>query len=326
VPRKPSHKANGSTRKPSHDGEGRGPRDGEPRDGEGSARAVWTGSLGFGLVQVPVRLFARERPNELAFHQVDRRDHAPIGYERVNKETHEPVAWGDVAKAYEIEKGRLVIVTDEDFENANVEANHAIEIQDFVDAASIGSAYFERPYFVVPERRGEKAYGVLRDVVAKRNLAGVGLVVLRTRQHLCAVVAEGELLTLQILRFAHELRPAREVGGAGNAKATPREIQLAEQLVERMVVDWDPARYKDRYRDDLLDALRHKAETGELEPRHVPEEAEPRRAIDLVDLLQRSVAGARNTNAARSGRGGAARSPHGPQRAHTRKKRTTHVA
>jgi hypothetical protein len=119
-------------------------------DGASSSRPLWTGSIGFGLVQIPVRLYTRERSNDLAFHQVDRRDHALIGYERINRNTHRPVAWGDIVKGYEIEKGQFVIVTDEDFEKANVQASRSIEIQDFVASVAIAPAFFDRPYLALP--------------------------------------------------------------------------------------------------------------------------------------------------------------------------------
>ena len=259
---------------------------------------MWTGSVGFGLVQIAVKLYPRERTNDLAFHQVDKRDGALIGYERVNKATQKPVAWGDIAKGYELHKGQFVIVTDDDFEKANVAASQTIEIQDFVAATEIPVEYFDRPYFILPDKRGAKAYGVMRDAMAKKGLAALGYVVLRTRQHLCAVVPEGDLLVLELLRFAHELKPAREVasGMTGAAKASPKEIELAEQLIDRMVVDWDPAKYKDSYRDDLLAAIRHKAATGSLEPRNVPAAARTQ-AIDLVSLLEKSVANAKGSKA-----------------------------
>jgi DNA end-binding protein Ku len=267
-----------------------------------TARAVWIGAVSFGLVQIPVRLQARERVNDLTFHQIDRRDHAPIGYERVNKDTGKPVAWGDIAKGYEIQKGQMVIVDDDDFEKANVTASHTIEIQDFVDASTIGPAFFDRPYVLLPDRSGRKAYAVLRDVLRKKGLAAVGLVVLRTRQHLCAVTAEGDVLVLELLRFAHELRPLREIARGPDvaaSKPTAKELALAEQLIDRMVAAWEPARYKDTYRDDLLAAIRRKAEKGVLEPQHVP--APPRaRPIDLASLLEKSVASARKKRANRA--------------------------
>jgi DNA end-binding protein Ku len=271
-----------------------------PRERDG--RAVWTGAVGFGLVQIPVRLQARERVNDLTFHQIDRRDHAPIGYERVNKDTGKPVGWGDIAKAYEIQKGQMVIVDDDDFAKANVTASHTIEIQDFVDASTIGPAFFDRPYVLLPDRSGQKAYAVLRDVLRKKALAAVGLVVLRTRQHLCAVTAEGDVLVLELLRFAHELRPLREIAGGPDvaaSKPTAKELALAEQLIDRMVAAWEPARYKDTYRDDLLAAIRRKAEKGVLEPQHVPA-SPPARPVDLASLLEKSVASAKKKRAKRA--------------------------
>ncbi len=300
APRKAAPRRAPSTATPSNDHEAPRPR-----------RAIWTGSVGFGLVQIPVRVYPRERPNDIAFHQIDRRDRAPIGYERINKETHEAVDWRDVAKGWEVRKGEFVIVDDEDFEKANVEASRTIEIQDFVPATSIEPAYYDRPYVLSPDGRGNKAYFVLRDALAKRELAAVGLVVLRTRQHLCAVFADGDALSLELLRFAHELRPAREVGGVGEprVKATPKEVALAEQLIDRMVVDWDPAKYRDSYRDELLAALREKAKTGKIEPRNVPARRGPA-PLDLAALLEKSVAGARKKKNKR------AASAHRAHRAH----------
>ncbi len=268
-----------------------------------SAHAVWTGSIGFGLVQIPVRLHSREQNNELAFHQIDRRDGAPVGYERINKDTGKPVEWGDIARAYELQKGQMVIVADEDFEKANVTASHTIEIQDFVAVSAIPAAFFDRPYFLLPDQRGQKAYAVLRDVLAAKNLTAVALVVLRTRQHLCGVRAEGDLLALELLRFAHELRPSREIArramGAGSSKPSAKELALAGQLIDRMVVDWDPDRYKDSYRDDLLVAIRRKAETGIVAPQHVPV-ALRAPVLDLASLLEKSVA---STKKRANGRG-----------------------
>jgi|HubBroStandDraft_6_1064221.scaffolds.fasta_scaffold154933_3 DNA end-binding protein Ku len=268
-----------------------------------SAHAVWTGSIGFGLVQIPVRLHSREQTNELAFHQVDRRDGAPIGYERINKDTGKPVQWGDIAKAYELQKGQMVIVADEDFVKANVTASHTIEIQDFVAASAVPPAFFDRPYFLLPDKRGQKAYAVLREVLAARNLAAVALMVLRTRQHLCAVTSEGDLLGLELLRFAHELRPSREIErraiDTGSSKPSAKELALAGQLIDGMVVDWDPDRYKDSYRDDLLAAIRRKAETGIVAPQHLP--VAPRGPVlDLAGLLEQSVASAKKRRRTRA--------------------------
>ncbi|MEO7114165.1 MAG: Ku protein, partial [Polyangiaceae bacterium] len=189
-------------------------RDGAANEtGEPSQRALWTGTIGFGLVQIPVSLVPAEKSGELAFHQLDERDMSPIGYERINKSTGEKVAWEHIVKGYEVAKGKYVVVTDEDFKHANVAATQSIDIEDFVGRDEIHPTYYERPYYLVPAKQGHKAYAVLRDALAEKNLVAVATVVIRTRQHLCAVLAEGNRLLLELLRFEHELRPMHNVSG-----------------------------------------------------------------------------------------------------------------
>ncbi len=257
--------------------------------GESSARrALWKGSVSFGLVQIPVSLVTAERTHELTFHQLDRRDDSPIGYERINKRSGQKVPWADIVKGYEVSKDRYVTVTDEDFKRANVEASQTIDIQDFVDASEIPPAYYERPYYLVPEGKNAKAYGVLRDAMVRKNLAAVALVVIRTRQHLCAVLARDGGLQLELLRFAHELRKAPPL--AATPTATAREVELGEQLIASMTGRWDPAKYKDTYSDDLLAAIHEKAARGTIAPRNVPPDRAKAPVLDLVALLQQSVA------------------------------------
>jgi DNA end-binding protein Ku len=255
-------------------------------DVDAGERALWKGALAFGLVQIPVSITTAESPHELSFHQLDRRDNAPVGYDRINKVTGKKVAWNDIVKGYEVSKGNFVIVTDEDFKKANVAASQTIDIQDFVETSAIPSAYFERPYHLIPQGKSPKAYAMLRDAMARKKLVGIGLVVIRARQHLCAVVSRGSVLELELLRFEHELRPAPRA--APSSKATPKEIKLAEQLIEQMVSRWEPGKYKDTYRDELLSAIHEKARTGVIEPRNVPAPHLP--ATDLFALLQKSMA------------------------------------
>jgi DNA end-binding protein Ku len=264
-----------------------GPRSsGASNDVGASERALWKGAIAFGLVQIPVSIATAETAHELAFHQLDRRDDAPIGYDRINKVTGKKVAWSDIVKGYEISKGKYVILTDEDFKSANVAASQTIDIEDFVEASEIPPAYFERPYHLLPEGKGPKAFAVLRDAMARKKLVGIGRVVIRTRQHLCAVVPRRDGLDLELLRFEHELReaPRRTVA---SPKATPKEIELAEQLIDHMVSRWEPGKYKDTYRDELLSAIHEKAHAGVVEPRNLPAAQSP--AIDLVALLQKSM-------------------------------------
>jgi len=262
-------------------------------------RAIWKGAISFGLVQIPVSLVAAERPNELAFHQLDRRDHAPIGYQRINKHTGKKVDWADIVRGYEISKGSFVIITDDDFAKVNVEASQTIDILEFVDAPSIPLAYFERPYYLLPDGRSRKAYAVLRDALAGKNLVAIALVVIRTRQHLAAVIPSGDRLELELLRFPHELRAAPTLGEAASlraGRATPKETALAEQLIDAMVAPWDPSKYKDTYRDQLLAAIHEKAKTGTIEAQNVPSRRGAT-VTDLLSLLQKSV---RQKNAPRA--------------------------
>jgi DNA end-binding protein Ku len=270
------------------------------------ARALWTGAVSFGLVQIPVRMLTAERADELSFHQLDRHDLSPIGYERVNKVTGKKVAWGDIVKGYQLARDEFVVMTDEDFAHANVAATQTIDILDFVGAGEIPPAYFERPYHLVPDGRSAKAYTVLREAMKKKRLVAVAQVVIRTRQHLCAVIPEGDLLELDILRFAHELKAA-PTADVAHARATDKELAMAETLIDAMVGPWKPSKYKDTYRDDLLAAIHEKAKRGAVAAHNVPTATRKATTADLLEILRKSVA-------ATKGRG--------PQKAHPRKART----
>jgi DNA end-binding protein Ku len=259
-------------------------------------RAIWKGSLGFGLVQIPVALYSAEKRNELSLSLLDRHDLAPVGFERINKRTGEKVEWKDIVKGYAYQKGKYVVVTDEDIKNANVRATQTIDILAFVDASEISPLYYDTPYYLGPTKQGAKAYAILRDTLRKSGKVGIAKVVIRTRQHLASVRVEGDVLVLQLMRFAHELKPLDEIEVPDEArkapKATAREIEMANQLIASMEEPWKPAQYHDEYRDDLLARIKKKAQHGEIED--VPEaQAAPAergaKVIDLADLLRRSV-------------------------------------
>jgi DNA end-binding protein Ku len=219
-------------------------------------RAIWKGSIAFGLVQIPVSLKPAEEPDELSFDLLDRRDLSPVGYERVNKRTGRKVEWKDIVKGYEYKKGKHVVVTDEDFERANVEATHTIDIEQVVEAASVDLRYFERPYYVFPDKAGTKAYVLLRDALHKAGKAAVARVVIRTRQHLALIIPQDELLLLLLLRFEHELRKPEKLELPRKLGVTTQERQMANTLVDSMAGEWHPERYKDTYRDDLLKRIK----------------------------------------------------------------------
>ena len=253
-------------------------------------RAVWKGAISFGLVQIPVQVLTAEKRNELHFHQLDKHDLAQVGYDHVNKSTGKKVEWADIVKGYEISKGEFVVVDDADFEKANVEATHTIDLQEFVDLDAVHPNFFEKPYFLIPDKRGEKPYAVLREALAKKKRAAVGLIVLRTRQSLCLVYAQEKGLVLEMLRFAHELLPMSKVEASlpKVSGASPKETALAERLVEEMTGKWEPEKYKDTYTDELLAAIKEKAETGSISaPKAAPKVKGA--TTDLFSLLQASL-------------------------------------
>ena len=260
-------------------------------------RAIWKGSIGFGLVQIPVALYGAEKRDELSLSLLDKNDLAPVGYERVNKRTGEKVAWKDIVKGYAYQKGKYVVVTDEDIRNANVRATQTIDILAFVEASEISPLYYDTPYYLGPTKQGAKAYAILRDTLQKSGKVGVAKVVIRTRQHLAVVRVEEDILILQLLRFSHELKPVDEVEVPDEARKTPkpsvRELEMANQLIASMEAPWDPTLYHDEYRDDLLARIKKKAKHGEIEDVAEPETKRPERGakvIDLADLLRQSVA------------------------------------
>lgn len=265
-------------------------------------RAIWTGSVGFGLVQIPVALHTAEDRSDLEMTLLDRRDFSPVGYERVNKKTGKEVKWENIVKGYEHSDGKFVVLTEADFAEANVEATKQIDILDFVELSDVDPRYLERPYYLAPLKGGQKSYALLREVLKKTGKAGIGKVVLRTKQHLAAVVAHEQALLLILLRFADELRDAKGLElPSTNLKTlgvTPKEVSMAERLVEGMVSEFDPEKYGDDYHRDLMKLIQRKVKAGEINqmPEGTPRKrraAPAAKAVDLAELLAQSVAGSK---------------------------------
>ena len=264
------------------------------------ARAIWTGTVGFGLVQIPVSLYPAEDGSELAMTLLDRRDFSPVGYERVNKTTGEEVKWEDIVKGYEHAQGEYVVLTDQDFEEANVEATKQVDILDFVELAEIDPRYIDRPYYLVPLKAGKKSYALLRETLRRTGKAGIGKVVIRTRQHLAAVVARDDVLLLLLLRFSDELRDVKALElpdtSMKSLGVTPKELSMAERLVEGMVGKFEPDKYEDDYRRDLMKLIQRKVKAGEINSLPTTGKQKRRKApagpklIDLSELLAQSVA------------------------------------
>jgi DNA end-binding protein Ku len=269
------------------------------RAGSKSAhRALWTGSIDFGLVNIPVKLYsAQASGNQLDFDLLDKRDLNRVRYRRVNEKTGEEVSWDQIVKGYEYEKGLYVPLTDEDFEQANVETSQSIEITDFVDAADISPLYYDAPYYVEPVKNGRRAYALLRDVMNKTGKVAIAKVVLRTRQHLAALIPEAPMLVLYTLRYPYELRDASQIDvppESAKAASGP-ETKMAEQLIATMVGKWDPGKYRDEYHDDLLKLIENKIKAGKTKTVEPSKKPRPKqgKVIDIMELLQRSVKQAR---------------------------------
>jgi DNA end-binding protein Ku len=292
------------------------------------ARVLWKGGISFGLVHVPVSLYPATKSEGLSFDMLDKRDFGPVGYKRYNKNTGEDVAWENIIKGYEYEKGQYVVVSDEDFKQANVKATQTVDILGFVDQASIAPYFFETPYYLEPGKRGEKGYALLRDVLKRTNRVGIAQVVIRARQHLAALIPFDRLLVLNTLRYPAEIRSPAELELPETGKTaglTDKELQMGERLVEDMAEEWKPAQYKDTYRDDLMARIEAKIKSGHthvVTPEGETPAEQPRtgaEVIDLVALLQRSLA--KKGKGAEKGAGNAAANdePEQPRRAAARK-------
>jgi len=261
------------------------------------ARALWKGAITFGLVSIPVELYPAEDRKSFKFSMLDKRDFSPVGYKRYSKTSGKEVEWADVIKGYEYEKGQYVVLSDEDFRRANVKASQTIDIRAFVPADEVAIEYFETPYYLAPGPRGEKVYALLRETLRESKRIAIAEFVLRTTQHLAAVVVSGKALMLNTLRYQDELRkPAGfELPAQGkSAGVTAKEIALAKRLVDDMTEHWKPGEFSNTYHDDLMARIEEKIKKGETkeitEPGKDAEDA-PRSAqvIDLADLLKQSL-------------------------------------
>jgi DNA end-binding protein Ku len=218
-----------------------------------------------------------------------------VGYRPYNKRTDEGVERADIVKGYEIEEGRYVLVEEEDLKNANVKATQTIDIVEFVGLEEIDPRFFEKPYYVTPRKGADKAYALLREALRRTGKAGLARLVVRTREHLAAVFPVGEVIVVNLLRYAHELRdPAKlDLPKPAAGKGLARELRIAEQLIEAQSGEFHPERFRDEYRDDLLKLLKKKASSAvEVEPVKPGKPAEASNVRDLMTLLKKSVEGA----------------------------------
>jgi DNA end-binding protein Ku len=250
-------------------------------------RAIWKGALTFGLVNIPVGLYSATTRSDLSFRLLHAKDQAPIAYRRVCTEENVEVPWPEIVKGYEYEKGQFVVMTEADFEQADVEATQTIDIRDFVKADAIPATYFEQPYYLEPQKTGTKAYALLREALRRSTRIGVATVVLRQREHLAAVQPAGDVLTLTTMRFAHEIIPPSGLSLPTDAGLDRREIDLALQLVDTLAAEFDAEKYRDQYREALLNVIEQKVQ-GRV-PATPATRKPPTKVVDLMQALEASL-------------------------------------
>lgn len=270
------------------------------------ARPIWSGTLSFGLLNVPVSLMSGERKTDLHFRMLDSRDKKPVRYERVNAETGEEVPWKDIVKAFEYDKGSYVVLEKEDLASAASESHETVEVETFVDAGSIAPQFYEKPYVLVPGKKAEKGYVLLRETLKSTKQIGIARVVIRTREYLAAVIPQDDALVLQVLRFPQEVVDPSDYklpsGKTDSYRITAKEMTMAKQLIESMSGDWKPDDYHDEFRERLEAVIKNKmkakgavTKADDSEP-DVPEDATTN-VVDFMSLLQKSIAGNKRTPA-----------------------------
>jgi DNA end-binding protein Ku len=277
------------------------------------ARPIWSGVISFGLVSVPVRMFSATESKELKFHFLDRRDMSPIGYDKVNKTTGESVAADDIVRGFEFEKGRYVELTDEDVDRLDIELTHAIDICDFVSIDEIDPLYFRKGYYLLPQEGAEKPYRLLVQALAQTGKSAIAKVVIRNKQHLAAVRPVGDILVLETMYYADEVRKPEE---APKPRVRDAEVEMAKTLIDNLAAKWDPEKYHDRYRGELLDLLQKKAEG---EPLPEPQAEEGGEVVDLMEALRQSVEATKRSSARSRSRGSASKTKRASKSAGSRR-------
>jgi DNA end-binding protein Ku len=262
-------------------------------------RAIWKGNISFALVSIPISLFSATRRNELSFHYLHKKDMSPVSYKRFCDTENTEVPWEEITRGYEYEKDQYIEITDEDLDKADVELTKAIQIQEFVHEAEIDPVYFDKPYYLEPQKGGERAYALMRDALAQAKKVGIAKVVLKSREHLAAVKSVGNMLTLQTMRFAHEIVDAGSLNLPAPADISKKEMDLAYTLIDSMSDKFDPKRYKDDYHDKVLEIIQMKV-SGVAPQAPVVTGPAPAKVIDLMEVLKQSLTETQKAKAART--------------------------
>src|SRR2546428_7999969 len=253
-------------------------------------RAIWKGSISFGLVNIPIALYPATRREELKFRLLRKTDLSPVNYKRVAEKDGKEVPWDQIVKGYEYEKGKYVVLKAEVFERVVWEAPQPVDIQDFVDVDKIDPMFFYKPYYLEPQKGGDKAYALLRDALKDSNKVGIAKVVIKTRQYLAGVKPEDGALVLELMHFADDLADPEKLHVPKKMEVGKREMSMAKSLIDTMSSKWNPEKYKDDYREALMEVIEEKVEAGGKEIEEKPRKApKPTKVIDLVSVLQKSL-------------------------------------
>jgi DNA end-binding protein Ku len=265
--------------------------------GVGMAASIWKGSISFGLLNIPVALQKAQEGKDLSFSMLDEQDLSPIKYKKVSAKDGQEVPFQRIVKGYEYESGQYVLMNKDDFKAANPKATQTIDIEDFVAFEQIDLMFFEKPYYLVPQKNGIKGYFLLCEALKNTNKVAIAKIVIRTKQHLAAIMAKDDYLVLELLRFAHEVLETHEVDylqDVERPKFSARELKMAEELIEGMSADWHPEQYKDTYTEDIMKIINLKIKAGEgqqIDYGDLPEEeaASSGTVVDLMPLLKKSL-------------------------------------
>ncbi len=264
------------------------------------SRALWKGAISFGLVNIPIELHTAVRDNRPRFRMLHASDKSPIKFQRVCARDGTPVAWEDLVKGYEYEKGRFVVLTKEDFQAAALEKSRTVDILDFVKTEEIDERFFETPYYMLPAKGGERAYALLREAIRASDRIGIAKIILRETQHLAALQVIGSALVLTMMRFADELADISTFSFPAAGGVRPQELEMAKALVESLAAEWDPGKYTDDYRENLMKVIRAKLK-GRAPTLHMREEPQSAEVVDLMERLRRSLEGAGGKKRAKTG-------------------------
>jgi DNA end-binding protein Ku len=251
-------------------------------------RAIWKGNISFALVSIPISLFSATRKNELSFHYLHKKDMSPVSYKRFCDTEDAEVPWEEITRGYEYEKGQYVEISDEELEKADIELTKTIQILEFVREEEIDPLFFDKPYYLEPQKGGDRAYALMRDALAESKKVGIAKVVLKSREHLAAVKTVGDMMTLQTMRFAHEIVETDSLNLPKKADISKKEMDLANVLIDSMSDKFDPKKYKDDYYDKVMEVIRMKV-AGVSPAAPAAKIPGPAKVVDLMEILKQSL-------------------------------------